>query len=438
MRVGVIGCGYVGLVTATCLADSGNHVVAVDNNAEKVAQLRAGKIPIFEPGLAELLQSNMAGNRLTFTTDLRAAVEKQEVIFLAVGTPPAPDGSADVSALEFVASQLGNLVTRPSVIVVKSTVPPGTGALLESVIAEHSKFPCPVVSNPEFLKEGHAVDDFLRPDRVIIGAEDPAAAKVVEELFRPYVRNNRPILHMRRTAAELTKYAANAYLAMRISFINEIADYCESFGVDVSEVRRGIGTDARIGQHFLYPGIGYGGSCFPKDVVALAATGRATGINCQLISAVHERNQMQRANLAKRLEKRLGKDMTGKRVAVWGVAFKPLTDDIREAPALDLIETMLSRGAQITVFDPRALDSARAHFKDRIEYAEDAYLAATNADALLICTEWNEFRNPDFERLRETMKSAIIFDGRNLYDDETMRRHGIEYHSIGRPSVFPS
>lgn len=436
MRVGVIGSGYVGLVTATCLADSGNHVVAVDNNPAKVAQLRDGVVPIYEPGLADLVQSNIDGKRLSFTTDLAEGVRDQQVVFLAVGTPPAPDGSADLSALEFVSSQLGTLVTRPTVIVVKSTVPPGTGAMLERIIAEHSKFPCPVVSNPEFLKEGHAVDDFLRPDRVIIGAEDRDAAAVVEELYRPYVRNNRPIIHMQRTAAELTKYAANAYLAMRISFINEIADYCESFGVDVSEVRRGIGTDARIGQHFLYPGIGYGGSCFPKDVIALAAAGRKEGINCELISAVHERNLLQRSNLASRMQKRLGTDMSGKSVGVWGVAFKPLTDDIREAPALDLIESLLSCGAMVRIFDPRAMDSARTHFKDRVTYADDAYAAAEGADALLICTEWNEFRSPDFERLRDSMRTPILFDGRNLFDEDTMRRYGIEYHSIGRPAVF--
>ncbi len=435
MRICVIGSGYVGLVTAACLSESGNHVVAVDQDVSKVAALRAGHCPFFEPGLQELVGQNMQAGRLRFSSDLAAGVADAKVIFLAVGTPPRDDGSADLSAIEAAALSLAGALTGPAVVVTKSTVPVGTGERLETLIGANTTHRCPVVSNPEFLKEGAALSDFMRPDRVVVGANDSAAGDVVAELHEPFVRNNRPILRMSRVAAELTKYAANAYLATRISFINEIAEICGRLGVDINEVRQGMGTDQRIGQHFLYPGLGYGGSCFPKDVQALANFGRTSGADCALLEAVHRRNVAQREAMVRCVLSRLGDDLTGRRVAIWGLAFKPQTDDLREAPALTIVESLLAAGARVAAHDPRALEAARKLFGDRIEYHSDPYTALPGAEALIIATEWMEFRSPDFDRIKDELNQPLIFDGRNLYNPGTMARHGIEYYSVGRPPV---
>ncbi len=436
MQLCVVGSGYVGLVTGACLADSGNHVVCVDADAGKVASLSAGRCPFFEPGLEELLRTNLAAGRLQFTQNLAAGIEHAKVIFLAVGTPPRPDGSADLSFIEAAALGVAQALRGPAVVVVKSTVPVRTGARLEALIAQHTPHRCPVVSNPEFLKEGTAVSDFIRPDRIVIGADDAEAAELIAELHKPFVRNNKPILRMSRTAAELTKYAANAYLATRISFINEIAEICDRFGVDVDQVRQGMGSDARIGHHFLYPGLGYGGSCFPKDVQALAAFSSAAGADCAILQAVHRRNVRQRDTLLQTIQQRLGPHLHGRHVAVWGVAFKPSTDDIREAPAITLLEGLLAGGATAAVHDPKALENTRALFGSRLTYCSEAYQALRDADALLICTEWMEFRSPDFDAIRAALKQPLIFDGRNVYDANMMRRHGFEYYSIGRPPLL--
>jgi UDPglucose 6-dehydrogenase len=435
VQIAVIGSGYVGLVTAACLADSGNHVVAVDTDAGKIEALQAGHCPFFESGLEELVRENMRSGRLRFATDVAASVAGVRVVFLAVGTPPQPDGSADLSAIESAVREVARGLTGPAILVTKSTVPVGTGARLEALIAANTRQRCPVVSNPEFLKEGSALNDFLRPDRVVIGADDPAAGDEVAELHEPFVRNNKPILRMSRAAAELTKYAANAYLAARISFINEIAEICERLHVDVNEVRRGMGSDQRIGHHFLYPGLGYGGSCFPKDVQALASFGRAAGADCQLLEAVHRRNLAQRTNMVRRVLERLGENLSGKRLAVWGLAFKPETDDVREAPALTIIADLLDAGAQVAAYDPRALESARRVFDQRVTYYTDPYAALAGADALLILTEWMEFRSPDFPRICTLLKQPLIFDGRNLYAPATAKRYNVEYYSVGRPPV---
>ncbi len=434
MRISVIGSGYVGLVTAACLADSGNHVVAVDNDERKVARLREGYCPIFEPGLEELLKVNLAAGRLRFTTNLGEAVAQSRVVFIAVGTPPRPDGSADLTAVEAVAAAIGDALMDNTIVVTKSTVPVGTGAKVAKIIHGRTNRRFHVASNPEFLKEGSALDDFLRPDRVVIGADDADAAEVLAELYKPFVRNNKPILRMSRVAAEMTKYAANAYLATRISFINEVAAICEEFGVDIDEVRRGMGYDARIGFHFLYPGVGYGGSCFPKDVQALANTARTAGVKCAILDAVNDRNLEQRRGMAAKVKRRLG-DVRGRKLAVWGLAFKPKTDDIREAPALTIIAELVAAGARVAAHDPRAIQAARAELGTGVEFVDDAYAALPEADALLIMTEWNEYRSPDFERIRASLKQPLIFDGRNIFDAAMMKRYGFEYHSVGRPPV---
>lgn len=437
MRLAVVGTGYVGLVSAACFADSGNHVTAADTDRAKIETLRTGTCPFYEPGLEDIVRRNLAAGRLRFTSELAEAVSGARVVFLAVGTPPRSDGSADLAALEAAALEVAAALTGPALIVNKSTAPVGTAARLEELIAVRTPHRCPVVSNPEFLKEGAAVADFLRPDRVIVGADDPAAGDEVAELYQPFLRNNRPLLRMSRAAAELTKYAANAYLATRISFVNEIAELCEKLGVDVNEVRRGMGADQRIGMHFLYPGLGYGGSCFPKDVQALARFGRAAGADCGLLEAVHRRNLAQRANLLARIVGRLGPDLRGRRVAVWGLAFKPETDDIREAPALTLIEGLRAAGAAVAVHDPRAMEATRRVLGEAVTYHTDPYEALAGADALVIATEWMEFRSPDFDRIASALRQPLIFDGRNLYEPATMRRYNIEYHSVGRPPVAP-
>ncbi|MBW7904135.1 MAG: UDP-glucose/GDP-mannose dehydrogenase family protein [Phycisphaerae bacterium] len=450
MQVCVIGSGYVGLVTAGCLADSGNHVTAVDVDAAKVAALGRGECPIFERGLEELLRANLAAGRLRFTTDFASAAADAKVLFIAVGTPGLPDGSADLKIVEQVAQQIAAALRGPAVVVTKSTVPVGTGARIEAVIRERCAHRVSVVSNPEFLKEGTAVDDFVRPDRVIIGCEDAEAGDTVAELYKPFVRNNKPILRMSRAAAELTKYAANAYLAARISFINEIAELCEQVGVDVDEVRRGIGLDARIGQHFLYPGLGYGGSCFPKDVRALASTAEQVGAANGILHAVDLRNRRQCERVFGWVLSRLGdatagsgSPLSGRRIAVWGLAFKPNTDDVREAPALAVIERLAEAGATVAAHDPRALDNARRALEarrriaGRVTFCRDAYTALDGADGLLTATEWMEYRSPDFDDVRRRLRQPLIFDGRNLYDPAMMGRYGFEYYSIGRPRVAP-
>jgi len=437
MRLGVIGSGYVGLVTGACLADNGNQVVAVDKDAQKIAALSEGRCPMFEPLLEELVRENLKAGRLHFSTRIADAVKEARVVFVAVGTPSRADGSADLSVVEAVAAEIGRTMTGPTIVAIKSTVPVGACRRVEAIIRAQTRHRVDVVSNPEFLKQGNAVDDFLRPDRVVIGAADQAAGDLVAELYLPFVRNNKPILRMSREAAELTKYAANAYLSTRISFINEMAEICERLAINIDEVRRGIGADERIGYHFMYPGVGYGGSCFPKDVQALASTARAAGASCRLLEAVHERNLAQQMAMVRRVKDRLGENLAGRHLAVWGLAFKPKTDDVREAPSLFVIEHLLAAGATITAYDPHAMDNARKVLGDRIRYASDALSALAGADALLIFTEWNEFRSPDFHLMRKALKQPLIFDGRNLYEPAVMARYDFEYYSVGRPAVIP-
>jgi len=435
MKISIFGTGYVGLVTGVCLADTGNHVIGVDVDAEKIARLTRGECTIFEPGLVDLLQSNLAAGRFRATTDFREAVSHADIVFIAIGTPPRADGSADLSMIESAVQDIARLVTRKTIVVMKSTVPVGTGDRIEKLIAPLAQHPVTVVSNPEFLKEGSAVDDFQRPDRVVIGTGDAEAATIMRELYAPFVRNQHPILVVSRRAAEMIKYAANCYLAMRISFINQVANLCEALAIDVDEVRAGIGHDARIGSHFMYPGIGYGGSCFPKDVQALWHVARDAGIEANLLAGVHEVNEGQKALLVDRVRRHFGPDLRGRTFALWGVAFKPKTDDIREAPALAIIEGLLAAGAKIHASDPKALDQLRRQYGERLAYFLDAYQAARGADALVICTEWNEYRSADFDELKKLLKQPVIFDGRNLYATEQMRRRGFVYYSIGRPAV---
>ncbi|MEK6642561.1 MAG: UDP-glucose/GDP-mannose dehydrogenase family protein [Planctomycetota bacterium] len=437
MKVTIVGTGYVGLVTGVCLADTGNHVVGLDVDPDKVARLSRGECTIFEPGLTDLLQSNLAAGRFRLTTNLKDAVDHADVIFIAIGTPPKADGAADLSMIERAVVDIAKAVTKHTVLVMKSTVPVGTGAHVEKLIAPHAKHRIDVVSNPEFLKEGSAVDDFLRPDRVVIGTDSEHAATVMKELYAPFVRNNHPIIVVKRAASEMVKYAANCYLAMRISFINQVANLCEPLGIDVDEVRTGMGYDARIGSHFMYPGAGYGGSCFPKDVQALWHVAKETGINADLLRAVHELNERQKGLLVDRIRSHFG-DVKGMTFALWGIAFKPKTDDIREAPALRIIEGLLAGGAKVNASDPKGLDHLRKDFGDKIRYCPDAYDALTGADALVICTEWNEYRSADFDRIKAALKQPVIFDGRNLYSTDQMKRRGFTYYSIGRPVVKPS
>lgn len=435
MRVTIVGTGYVGLVTGVCLADTGNHVIGLDIDEEKVARLNRGECPIFEPGLVDLLQSNLASGRFRATANLPEAVHHGEIIFICIGTPPRDDGSADLSAIEACVEKIARHVTHRTVLVMKSTVPVGTCARMEHIIAPVAKHPVVVVSNPEFLKEGSAVDDFLRPDRVVVGSEDSQAAEMLRGLYLPFVRNQHPILIVRRAASEMIKYAANCYLSTRISFINQVANVCEAMGIDINEVRAGIGLDARIGSHFMYPGIGYGGSCFPKDVQALFHVAKGVGIEADLLDAVHAVNERQKGLLVERIRSHFKGNLAGRTFAVWGVAFKAKTDDIREAPALRIIQSLLNAGATIRAHDPKAMPNLHREFGDRVNCHADAYEAAQGADALIVCTEWNEFRSPDFERLAKALTQPIIFDGRNLYAPEEMRRRGFTYYSIGRPAV---
>jgi UDPglucose 6-dehydrogenase len=429
--IGVVGTGYVGLVVGACLAENGNFVVCVDNDAGKVARLRRGEIPIYEPGLHELLPRNVGEERLRFTTDLAEAVRTSEVLFIAVGTPQDEDGSADLSHVLEVAREIGRAMNGFKIIVNKSTVPVGTAARVREVVGTLTPHDFAVVSNPEFLKEGTAVDDFLKPDRVVIGTDDPRVEQVMRKLYEPFVRTGKPILVMDQASAELSKYAANAMLAARISFMNEIANYCDRVGADVRHVRLGMGTDSRIGSSFLFPGVGYGGSCFPKDVKALLRMGQDAGVGLNVVEATERTNEAQKVVLVPRIAAHLG-GLAGKRVAVWGLAFKPRTDDMREAPAIAIVEALLAGGAQVAAYDPKA--EARAHelFGDRIRLCGRAYEAVTGADALVVVTEWNEFREPDFPKIRSLMRQPAIFDGRNIYDPRQLRELGFHYEGIGR------
>jgi UDPglucose 6-dehydrogenase len=432
VRIAVIGTGYVGLVTATCFAESGNDVVGMDSAAEKIAVLESGRLPIYEPGLQELVQRNRREGRLIFSTDLGRAVRQAQLVFIAVGTPQAADGSADLSNLWKLAEALTEHINGPKTLVIKSTVPVGTNRAFAERLAGRTRHPVEVASNPEFLKEGAAVDDFMKPDRVVVGVRQPAVAEPLRELYAPFLRTERPFLVMSPESAEMTKYAANALLATKISFINEIANLCEPVGADINDVRRGIGHDERIGFQFLFPGAGFGGSCFPKDVRALTWTARAHQQPLLLMEAVDQVNQAQKRVLFQKIRRHYGADLPSKTVAVWGLAFKPRTDDVREAPALVLIDALLEQGVAVRVHDPEALANVRALYGDRLVYCDRPYGAVEGADGLAIVTEWQEFRHPDFDLMRRLMRQPVIFDGRNLYEPKALAAHGITYYSIGR------
>jgi UDPglucose 6-dehydrogenase len=431
MRIAVVGTGYVGLVAGACFAESGNDVVCVDNNQTKVRLLRRGKIPIYEPGLEELVHRNRAEKRLTFTTTLAKAVRDSSVIFIAVGTPQGEDGSADLRYVLEVARQIARAMNGYKVIVDKSTVPVGTSERVREVVRRETTHPFSVVSNPEFLKQGAAIDDFMKPDRVVIGAEDPRAQELMLELYEPFTRTGAPIMMMDCASAELAKYAANAMLATRISFMNEVANVCELVGADVDSVRRAIGADKRIGNSFLFPGVGFGGSCFPKDVQAMRRFAADKDYAFRILDAVEEVNTFQKTKLAAQMKKHFG-SLKGKTIGLWGLAFKPRTDDMREAPAIPLVEALLSAGASVQAFDPEAMRVAKGIFGSKITYASSAYDAVKGADALAIVTEWNEFRRPDFARIRSLMRAPVVFDGRNLFAPPQMKQNGFTYYSIGR------
>jgi UDPglucose 6-dehydrogenase len=432
MKIGVVGTGYVGLVTGTCFADSGNAVTCLDINADKVARLNRGEIPIYEPGLEELVERNARAGRLRFTTDTATAIRDAEVVFLAVGTPPAADGSADLSALWKVVESIAPHLRADAVVVTKSTVPVGTCAGIERRLKGALGRDCRVASNPEFLKEGAAIEDFQKPDRVVVGVRSAEVGEILRALYAPFLRTENPFLVMAPESAEMTKYVANALLATKISFINEVANLCERMEADIDDVRRGIGHDSRIGFAFLFPGAGYGGSCFPKDVQALAAMARDKGVTPRILTAVHETNRAQKQVLGEKIAAHFGGDLAGRKVAVWGLAFKPRTDDVRDAPALDLIERLLAGGAAVTVFDPEATENVRALYGDRLAYAAAPMEALDGADCLAIVTEWGDFRRPDFDEMARRMKARTIFDGRNLYAPREMRARGFVYHAIGK------
>lgn len=429
----MIGTGYVGLVTGTCFAESGNHVFCVDIDERKIERLKEGIIPIYEPGLTELVQRNYKAGRLEFTTDTAAAVKKAKVVYLAVGTPQGSDGSADLSALWSVVDSIAPHIADDTIVVTKSTVPVGTNQGIYERLEKINQKKYRVASNPEFLKEGAAINDFMYPDRVVVGVREPETKEVLSELYSPFLRTDKPFLSMSPASAELTKYVANALLATKISFINEMANLCEKMGGDINDVRRGIGHDQRIGFSFLFPGVGYGGSCFPKDVRALSSMAKDHGLPPTILDAVDQVNDRQKHTLTHKIDSHFGKDLQGKRFAIWGLAFKPKTDDIREAPALVLIESLLERGATVCVFDPEATENVRVEMGEKIEYAEHSIAALKDVDALAINTEWDAFRHPDFDEIKSHMKSPVIFDGRNLYDPKQMAAHGFTYYSIGRP-----
>ena len=435
MKIAIVGTGYVGLVTGTCLAETGNQVICVDVNEKKVEMMQQGQLPIYEPGLELLFYRNIVQKRLHFTTDLAAAISEAKIIFLARPTPPGDDGSADLSYVLGAAKDIAELITEYKVIVTKSTVPVGTADKVTAVMNAHTQTEFAVVSNPEFLREGVAVEDFMKPDRVVIGSTDERARKLMAELYAPYVRQGNPVIFMDERSSELTKYAANSFLATKISFMNEIANLCELVGADVDMVRRGIGADDRIGKRFLFSGIGYGGSCFPKDVQALAKSAEENDYDFRILKSVMDVNEIQKRVLVEKVKKYFKNDLTGKKLAIWGLSFKPETDDIREAPALYIIDDLLEAGASITVFDPAAMDNVKKLVGDKVMYAEDQYAALQNADALLIVTEWSLFRTPDFDLMDKLLKDKVIFDGRNLYDLDKMIDAGYYYNSIGRKTI---
>ena len=433
MKIAVVGTGYVGLVLGACLAENGNTVACVDKDADKVATLRQGKVPIYEPGLEEMVRRNHGDERLSFTTELPAAVQAAEIVFIAVGTPQGEDGSADLTHVLDVAAAIGRAMNKYTVVVDKSTVPVGTAKRVHAVIAKETTQPFSVVSNPEFLKQGAAVEDFMKPDRVVIGVDpgDDRAAALMKELYGPFTRTGAPIMMMDTASAELCKYAANSILASRISFMNEVANMCELVGADVDQVRRAIGADRRIGSSFLFPGVGYGGSCFPKDVKALIKSARDHGYDFKILHAVEAANHAQKERLVAKMLAYFG-SLKGKTIAVWGLEFKPRTDDMREAPAIVIIEGLLAQGASVRAYDPEATRTARNVFGDRITFCEKSYDALAGADALAVVTEWNTFREPEFAKMRELMRSPVVFDGRNIYSPENMRTLGFTYFSIGR------
>ncbi|PWG79674.1 UDP-glucose dehydrogenase family protein [Pararcticibacter amylolyticus] len=435
MKIAVVGTGYVGLVTGTCLAETGNDVSCVDINEEKVDKMNRGQMPIYEPGLEILFYRNIAQKRLDFTTNLAEAIKDAKIIFLALPTPPGGDGSADLSYVLGAAKDIAGLITDYKVVVTKSTVPVGTADKVKAVFREHTNVEVDVVSNPEFLREGVAVEDFMKPDRVVVGTQSERARKLMDELYAPYVRSGNPIIFMDERSSELTKYAANSFLATKITFMNEIANMCELVGADVDMVRRGIGADARIGKRFLFPGVGYGGSCFPKDVQALAKSASEVNYDFSILNSVMAVNEKQKTVIVEKMRKYYKGDLKGKKFALWGLAFKPETDDIREAPSLYIIDALLKEGAEIVAYDPEAIENVKKLKGDTIAYASDPYEALEGADALIIVTEWSLFRTPDFERIESAMKAKVIFDGRNLYDLHRMIDCGFYYNSIGRQTI---
>ncbi len=435
MKITVIGTGYVGLVTGVCFAESGNHVVCVDIDENKVNTLKQGIPTIYEPGLETLLKKNVEANRIRFTTDIQEGIQHGKVIFLALPTPPNEDGSADLKYVLQTADLIGRSITEYKVIVDKSTVPVGTGEKVKATISQHTSVPFDVVSNPEFLKEGVAVDDFMKPERVVIGAESEKAFKIMQELYEPFLRSGNPLIEMDIRSAELTKYAANAFLAMKISFMNEIANLCTILGADVDNVRKGIGTDSRIGKRFIFPGIGYGGSCFPKDVQALYKTAQENNYDFKILNAVMQVNEKQKISFFDIVDKHFQYQLKDKQFTLWGLAFKPNTDDIREAPALTIIDKLLEKGAKLHVHDPEALNNVKKLYGDKLTYFTDLYKALENSDALLILTEWNDFRTPDFDEIAKKLKNKLIFDGRNIYALSKMQEMGFTYYSIGRKTI---
>lgn len=435
MKIAVVGTGYVGLVTGTCLAETGNDVYCVDIDADKVARMRAGEVPIYEPHLDVIFDRNINAGRLKFTTELKKGLDHADIIFLALPTPEDEDGSADLSYVLRVAEDIGKLLTSYKVIVDKSTVPVGTAELVQNTIAQHTDVPFAVVSNPEFLREGFAVDDFMKPERIVIGASDERAIKQMQRLYAPFVRSGNPIIVMDEKSAELTKYAANSFLATKITFMNEIANYCELVGADVDKVRAGVGSDTRIGNRFLFPGIGYGGSCFPKDVKALHKAGSEVGYKFHILDSVIRVNDNQKVSMIPKIKRYFKNDIAGKHFALWGLAFKPETDDIREAPSLYVIDALLELGATVSAFDPEAMPNVKAKLGNKIQFADSMYAATEGADALVINTEWSIFRTPNLTTLKNNLKQAVIFDGRNLYDVNEMALEGFHYISVGRKEI---
>ena len=431
MNLAIVGTGYVGLVAGTCFAESGNEVVCVDIDIAKIDALNAGKVPIYEPGLEEMVRRNAAEQRLSFTSDLAAAVQRSPIIFIAVGTPQGANGHANLDFVRATAKSIAKAMDGFRILVTKSTVPVGTADRIKQWVIEETSHPFAVVSNPEFLKEGAAIEDFMKPDRVVLGGENTEALDAVKELYEPFVRTGNPILIMDSRSAEMSKYAANAMLATKISFINEVARLCEQMNADIGEVRRAISLDRRIGPHFIFPGVGYGGSCFPKDIRAMIGMG-GMGEGMALLRAVEAVNERQKGLLVEKVRQRFGEDLSGLTFAVWGLAFKPRTDDMRDAPAIKVIESLLSAGARVQAFDPEAMDESRKMFGDRIQYTQRNYDALHGASALLILTEWNEFRRPDFERIKRLLKQPVIFDGRNIYDPRELQKLGFHYYSVGR------